>query len=217
MFVRIQELEQHAQENGYKLPSSDEQCSSDSLLAAMLQQSGSNTSSEAARPEQQLQQQPQPQQQSRLHLQQHHHNRIAGDQADNKMSPARSASEPGTRRHSVPPQIKTETPSEALLTSSLTSAPLLTLSPPEFQGYSVDTGISENAFGLVTQDEFNQTFQNVQQQQPNTFPIIQLGQDGNTMITLVQCDAGSSSFGGQNVFQVVKEEPSDQTIGQGGF
>ena len=52
-------------------------------------------------------------------------------------------------------------------------------------------------------------------QQQNTFPIVQLAQDGNATITFVQCDPVTGNANGSYFDGVVlKQEPTEQASGQ---
>ena len=208
MFLRIQELEKHARDNGWVVPGGDG-LGADSVMETMLASVGSaldvkpkdnltrvEKMQQPIHQQQQLQQQqPQQQQQNQSYI---------GKQY--KASP-----------------------------SQLSSTPVVTLSPPEYQGYSVSphqdgrislqnsapnnqqTAILDSQFQQQQQQQQHQQQQQQQHQQQhqNTFPIVQLAQDGNATITFVQCDPVTGNANG-NYFDgvVLKQEPTEQASGQ---
>ena len=209
MYLRMQVLEKYARENGWVIPGAENDGNSTSLFESLM---------------------------SNNHLKEQSSNQGPGLSQFNVQGLPQSL-----------PQNQNASERDFKLSPSQlsSSTPVVTLAPPEYQGYSVspqDGRISvQNSIPtnqhttLFNHNAQQQQFQNVSQQQQsqrqmrdlqvmqqnqqqrqhqqNSYPIIQLAQDGGATITFVQCDpaAGSGVLDGA----VLKQEPSDLTVGQG--
>ena len=207
LYLRIQELEKLASDQGWAIPPSQASRDSgagDSILEAML-----SSFNEGG---------------------------IKGHDAQTTLQPPRVSHNQNGGATTV---IK-QSPSQ-----SISSTPIVTLSPAEYQGYSAsprqDGRISApnslsgsqlpNFYGASQLPAGGQAFpQQPQQHQPgqapvpqeinvqnqNTFPVIQLAQDGNATITFVQCDPNANGANGGDYFNgvVLKQEPDDPSAAQ---